>query len=198
MNQGRQRAGPSYSAAGAAGSMMAAQRDWRRRNRLAKGLPLGDAPVAQLDRALPSEGRGHRFESCRVRQFFPCSVNPRRLPQRQPGAGRGCPAESSRSPHFCVRREWSNQAGPHPCSASAVIACALLDAHRRCHAARRSSAASTIRATGKAYIPSRAIRLPKLSANDSQICHIPVSCRRGPSQAAMWSNDVTTISAIKT
>jgi hypothetical protein len=26
------------------------------------------APVAQLDRALPSEGRGHRFESCRVRQ----------------------------------------------------------------------------------------------------------------------------------
>src|SRR3546814_3268994 len=23
-------------------------------------------PVAQLDRALPSEGRGHRFESCRV------------------------------------------------------------------------------------------------------------------------------------
>jgi hypothetical protein len=27
------------------------------------------APVAQLDRALPSEGRGHRFESCRVRQI---------------------------------------------------------------------------------------------------------------------------------
>ena len=26
------------------------------------------APVAQLDRVLPSEGRGHRFESCRVRQ----------------------------------------------------------------------------------------------------------------------------------
>ena len=26
------------------------------------------APVAQMDRALPSEGRGHRFESCRVRQ----------------------------------------------------------------------------------------------------------------------------------
>ena len=30
------------------------------------------APVAQLDRALPSEGRGHRFESCRVRQFSIC------------------------------------------------------------------------------------------------------------------------------
>ena len=28
----------------------------------------GPAPVAQLDRALPSEGRGHRFESCRARQ----------------------------------------------------------------------------------------------------------------------------------
>ena len=26
------------------------------------------APVAQLDRALASEARGHRFESCRVRQ----------------------------------------------------------------------------------------------------------------------------------
>ena len=26
------------------------------------------APVAQLDRALPSEGKGHTFESCRVRQ----------------------------------------------------------------------------------------------------------------------------------
>jgi hypothetical protein len=27
------------------------------------------APVAQLDRALPSEGRGQRFESSRVRQY---------------------------------------------------------------------------------------------------------------------------------
>ena len=27
-----------------------------------------NAPVAQLDRVLPSEGRGHRFESCRARQ----------------------------------------------------------------------------------------------------------------------------------
>jgi hypothetical protein len=31
---------------------------------------FGPAPVAQLDRALPSEGRGHRFESCRVRHFI--------------------------------------------------------------------------------------------------------------------------------
>jgi hypothetical protein len=28
-----------------------------------------NAPVAQLDRALPSEGKGHTFESCRVRHF---------------------------------------------------------------------------------------------------------------------------------
>ena len=27
-------------------------------------------PVAQLDRALPSEGKGRTFESSRVRQFF--------------------------------------------------------------------------------------------------------------------------------
>jgi hypothetical protein len=29
-----------------------------------------NAPVAQLDRALPSEGKGHTFESCRVRQYY--------------------------------------------------------------------------------------------------------------------------------
>ena len=28
------------------------------------------APVAQLDRVLPSEGRGHRFESCRARHLI--------------------------------------------------------------------------------------------------------------------------------
>ena len=27
------------------------------------------APIAQLDRALPSEGRGHKFESCWVHHF---------------------------------------------------------------------------------------------------------------------------------
>ena len=30
---------------------------------------LTDAPVAQLDRVLDSDSKGHRFESCRVRQF---------------------------------------------------------------------------------------------------------------------------------
>ncbi len=39
------------------------------RFRSATSLPRSrSAPVAQLDRALPSEGRGHRFESCRVHQ----------------------------------------------------------------------------------------------------------------------------------
>ena len=32
-------------------------------------MPAKNAPVAQLDRALPSEGKGHTFESCRVRHF---------------------------------------------------------------------------------------------------------------------------------
>lgn len=30
---------------------------------------LRHAPVAQLDRVTPSEGVGHRFDSCRVRHF---------------------------------------------------------------------------------------------------------------------------------
>ena len=36
----------------------------------AAGYGVGAGPVAQLDRALPSEGRGRTFESCRVRQFL--------------------------------------------------------------------------------------------------------------------------------
>jgi hypothetical protein len=38
-----------------------------RKAQSAKSTP--NAPVAQLDRALPSEGIGHTFESCRVRQL---------------------------------------------------------------------------------------------------------------------------------
>ena len=34
------------------------------------GSPMRQAPVAQLDRALPSEGRGQRFESSRVHHNF--------------------------------------------------------------------------------------------------------------------------------
>ncbi len=45
-----------------AGLMLDACRVWRVVSR-----PL--APVAQLDRVLPSEGRGHWFESSRAHQF---------------------------------------------------------------------------------------------------------------------------------
>ena len=56
---------------------LARQLLWRARGAFAKRPPRprwasGPAPVAQLDRALPSEGKGHRFESCRVRQPFRC------------------------------------------------------------------------------------------------------------------------------
>src|SRR5690606_38727324 len=44
---------------------------------------LGDAPVAQLDRALPSEGKGHTFESCRVRHLFQGLSGPKRLSRNQ-------------------------------------------------------------------------------------------------------------------
>src|SRR6267154_636845 len=37
-----------------------------------------NAPVAQLDRALPSEGKGHTFESCRVRHFGTAKASPAR------------------------------------------------------------------------------------------------------------------------
>ncbi len=36
--------------------------------------PARDAPVAQLDRVLPSEGRGHWFESSRAHQNHRCSL----------------------------------------------------------------------------------------------------------------------------
>jgi hypothetical protein len=37
-------------------------------------LNVDHAPVAQLDRALPSEGRGQGFESLRARQLFLCKT----------------------------------------------------------------------------------------------------------------------------
>ncbi len=62
------------------------------------GLPLPtlnandrrNAPVAQLDRALPSEGRGHRFESCRVRHSSKSSYLPAK-PAAEPGGLRRRP-----------------------------------------------------------------------------------------------------------
>src|SRR5690606_36751644 len=40
----------------------------------------GHAPVAQLDRVLPSEGRGHRLESCRARHSCPRASAPLDIP----------------------------------------------------------------------------------------------------------------------
>ncbi len=77
------------------------------------------APVAQLDRALPSEGRGHRFESCRVRQpthaMTPYGIRPRASFNGARGLGeldlfgrRICLSKSSKiktfpifSPNYC-------------------------------------------------------------------------------------------------
>jgi hypothetical protein len=44
-------------------------RNWGWRACLGPANGAAPAPVAQLDRALPSEGRGQRFESSRVRQL---------------------------------------------------------------------------------------------------------------------------------
>ena len=64
----------STSSAKAARANKAGHRQPATSLRLARLPPVArrafSAPVAQLDRALPSEGRGHRFESCRVRQLF--------------------------------------------------------------------------------------------------------------------------------
>ena len=54
-------------------------------------MKMHAAPVAQLDRALPSEGRGHRFESCRARHSSTelCGSRGRRTgcPQIRRGTG---------------------------------------------------------------------------------------------------------------
>ena len=47
---------------------MDSARDSRYPARLESNALENRAPVAQLDRVLPSEGRGHTFESCRARQ----------------------------------------------------------------------------------------------------------------------------------
>ncbi len=48
------------------------------------------APVAQMDRALPSEGRGQGFESLRVRHF---STDLRMAPVSRLTRRKGCAAE---------------------------------------------------------------------------------------------------------
>jgi len=64
----------------------------------AQSVSFRQAPVAQLDRALPSEGRGHRFESCRVRQICGTSQklgqNPRSLDDVCPAYSNNCALKS--------------------------------------------------------------------------------------------------------
>ena len=47
--------------------------------RLSKSAVSVVAPVAQLDRASASGAEGHRFESCRARQFLPNHSRKHRL-----------------------------------------------------------------------------------------------------------------------
>ena len=56
--------------------------------RVARLAAAASAPVAQLDRALPSEGRGHRFESCRVRHCRTKDRSPEGVSSRLPDAAR--------------------------------------------------------------------------------------------------------------
>ena len=63
------------TASGSGGPLSMTKRRRRRLVRLAATFDAGElgqivpAPVAQLDRVLASEAKGHRFESCRARQF---------------------------------------------------------------------------------------------------------------------------------
>jgi hypothetical protein len=61
-----------------------------------------DAPVAQLDRALPSEGKGHTFESCRVRQGFGgiCGIGQNRFHPGVTGGWREPNADRAPHPTF--------------------------------------------------------------------------------------------------
>ena len=70
-----------------------------------KGLEYAPnaAPVAQLDRVLPSEGRGHRFESCRARQFFCCD-------SEAPGPAPDWNADQRRTTLLCSNAEKSMKA----------------------------------------------------------------------------------------
>ena len=69
--------------------------------RQGSGYGTGHGPVAQLDRASPSEGEGRRFESFRVRHpGLPCCIGRRRLPgsgrhRRRASLGSGSPLMAS-------------------------------------------------------------------------------------------------------
>ena len=85
-----------------------------------RGLTRTYAPVAQLDRVLPSEGRGHKFESCRARHPQPGRhFRPARQSPSHPRLVRTCePARlSSRSEVRQSRRErlWTAAAVADAC-----------------------------------------------------------------------------------
>ena len=94
------------------------------------------APVAQLDRVLPSEGRGHTFESCRARHkikdlghfrvafFAPygihteirLSATPVRSPPRRPISWPATPpGKVTRGPNLAPRGGVAATAPPLPC-----------------------------------------------------------------------------------
>ncbi len=77
------------------------------------------APVAQLDRVLPSEGRGHRFESCRARHLDRGrACCPLWIPAKPGRNGQGYPEYESNgmdpSPHRRHRvPDWRCEATSH-------------------------------------------------------------------------------------
>src|ERR1700678_408993 len=92
---------------------------WARGRFHAGGIRLlrqGQAPVAQLDRALPSEGRGHRCESCRARQRyfgdFDFSVSSRGFRDR--GLRIGHPCEFVSGDHLAAEPMQRGEASPAP------------------------------------------------------------------------------------
>ena len=98
-------------------------------------------PVAQLDRALPSEGRGHEFESRRVRQrtsYMKTIIRP----GSQPRGRRNGPAEwrvfdtrvlaAFRPPRIGRGLIWPSAAQPPPKAAPAKTAAALCLVDHRC------------------------------------------------------------------
>ena len=76
-----------------------------------------NAPVAQLDRVLPSEGRGHRFESCRVRHLR----TRLRTPRRAPHVAIACASTSFRPTCWCSPSGISSYLAP--CQKLAFPAC---------------------------------------------------------------------------
>jgi hypothetical protein len=90
-------------------------------------LWLAHASVAQLDRVLPSEGRGHRFESCRMHHSLTAlgTIQPRpsrrRLTRPPQMSARSQEAGMATTEVPSPRSEVSQRAGAcHKCSSSVM------------------------------------------------------------------------------